>query len=150
MAQVVDSKQEKLGLTDLLSVVNEAADTGVDLRTFTLQTVAMCSRPDTFNMTFGNTLFIVIDCGDRMANFIVYNADTEQNLSENYERAFNAAYMLGFDEAFVQFDPKLQAFYEQLLNGLDFDDYGYRIEQLDNGNMQAQLSLGSPREGERE
>jgi hypothetical protein len=147
MAKSIDSKKEKLSLTDLLSIVNSAADTGVDLRTFTLQTVAMCSRPDTYNMTFGNTLFIIIDCGDRMANFIVYNADTAENLAENYQRAVNATYMLGFDEAFVQFDPRLLEFYKGLLENLDVEDSGYQIAQLDNGNMQAQMRLGPSREG---
>ena len=146
--QPVDSKQEKLNMTGILSIVNQASDSGIDLRKFALQTVALCSRPDTRNMTFGNTLFIVADAGDRLANFIVYNADTPENFIQNYTKAMDAAYMLGFDEMFTQFNEQFLPFYKVFLDGLDNDDYGYEIIDLGNGKYQAQARLGTPRDGE--
>lgn len=144
----VDSKTQELGLTDILSIVNRASDTGVDLRTFVLQTVLMTSMPTNKFLKLGNTVFIMIDGGDRMANIIVYNADTPENLLENYIRALNAAYMLGFDQIFVNFDEDFYPFYDELTDTYKAEDYGYELQRLDDDSYRLIMRLGPERQGE--
>ena len=148
--QPVDSKQQKLGLIDLLSVVNQANNDGMDLRNFTLKVVGLASRPDTEYMNFGNTVFMCIDGGNRSGNLVIYNADTEQNLRENFEKALNACQMLGFDEVFTDFNENLLPFYEDFLDGFDMEEYGYLIQQLSDGRFRATMRINEDREGERD
>jgi hypothetical protein len=147
--QPVDSKERKLGLTDLLSVVNQASDTGMDLRNFTLSVIGAASRPDVEFMNFGNTVFLCIDGGNRSGNLVIYNADTEQNLRENFEKGLVACQLLGFDEVFTDFNEDLLPFYEDFLDGFDMDDYGYLIQRLSDGRYRVIMRINEDREGER-
>ena len=147
--QPIDSQKQKLGLVDLLSVVNQANNDGMDLRNFTLKVVGLASRPDTEYMNFGNTIFMCIDGGNRSGNLIIYNVDTEQNLMENFEKALNACQMLGFDEVFTDFNEDLLPFYENFLDGFDMDEYGYLIQRLTDGRLRAVIRISEDREGER-
>jgi len=147
--QPIDSKQQKLSLVDILSVVNQTNNDGMDLRNFTLKVVGFASRPDTEYMNFGNTIFMCIDGGNRSGNLIIYNVDTEQNLRENFEKALNACQMLGFDEVFTDFNEDLLPFYENFLDGFDMDEYGYLIQRLTDGRLRAVIRISEDREGER-
>lgn len=147
--QPIDSKQQKLGLTDLLSIVNQASDTGMDLRNFTLSVIGAASRPDVEFMNFGNTIFLCIDGGSRAGNLVIYNADTEQNLRDSFDKALNALEMLGFDEVFTDFNEDLYPFYSDFLAGYDTEDYGYEIQRLSDGRLRAVVRISEDREGER-
>jgi|688.fasta_scaffold489404_3 hypothetical protein len=148
--QPVDSKKQKLGLTDLLSIVGEASDNGLDLRTFALKTVMLASRPDTEFMNLGNSVFIIVDGGNRVGNIIVYNADTNENFIENYSKALDAAYMLGFDEVFTDFQESFLPFYEGFFDVYGGDGFGSEIQLLEDNTYRALMRLGPDREGERD
>lgn len=147
--QPIDSTKQKLGLIDLLSIVNQASNSGMDLRNFTLQVIGLASRPDTEYMNFGNSVFLCIDGGNRSGNLVVYNVDTPENLGVNFAKALNALQMLGFDEVFTDFNENLYPFYDDFLDSYDSEDYGYLIQKLSDGRFRAIIRINSDREGER-
>jgi hypothetical protein len=147
--QPVDSSQNKLGLTDLLGIVNQSSDTGLDLRNFIFKTVMMASRPDVEFMNLGNTVFLIVDGGNRVGNLVAYNADTADNFTQNFEKALNAAYMLGFDEVFTDFNQDVLPFYNEFLDDYNAEGSGSEIQELDDGTYRAVIRLGPDREGER-
>jgi len=141
----IDSKEQELSMTDILSMVNQASDTGLDLRSFVFETVMLLSIPTNKYMKLGNTVFILIGSDQGVANIVVYNADTMENLMENYERVLDAAQMLGFQQVFVDFNENFLGFYDELTNRYMTD--GYEIARLDNGQFRMIVNLPSDRRG---
>ena len=141
----IDSKEQELSMTDILSMVNQASDTGLDLRSFVFETVMLLSIPTNKYMKLGNTVFILIGSDQGVANIVVYNADTMENLMENYERVLDAAQMLGFQQVFVDFNENFLGFYDELTNRYMTD--GYEIARLDNGQFRMIVNLPSDKRG---
>ena len=141
----IDSQEQELSMTDILSMVNQASDTGLDLRSFVFQTVMLLSIPTNKYMKLGNTVFILIGSDQGVANIVVYNVDTMENLMENYERVLDAAQMLGFQQVFVDFNENFLGFYDELTNRYMTD--GYEIARLDNGQFRMIVNLRSNKRG---
>ena len=105
----------------------------------------LLSIPTNKYMKLGNTVFILIGSDQGVANIVVYNADTMENLMENYERVLDAAQMLGFQQVFVDFNENFLGFYDELTNRYMTD--GYEIARLDNGQFRMIVNLPSDKRG---
>ena len=137
----VDSKEQELSLTDILSIVNQSSGMEVDLPSMVSQVVLLASSPTSKYMKLGNTAFIFIDGGDGVANVMVYNADTEQNLTENYVMALDAAKMLGFQQVYTVFDSVFLPFYDEFTDV--YDAAGYQLDELNDGSFRLIIALRS-------
>ena len=147
--QAVDSKQQKLGITDIIQVSGYQQGSPYDLRELTLRIVAELSMPTTDHMVFGNTLFIINKGEGRNGYMRALNADTAENFLESSKKFADAAYMLGFDSLYTEFEePAFAQVFRIISRNPPRQDMGYELTDFEDGTYGVTFALGPEREGE--
>lgn len=150
--QAVDSKQRKLSLTEIVQISGYNQDLGYDLRQLMMRIVTELSTPVTQHMIFGNTLFIINKGEGRNGYMRALNADTAENFLQSSKRFADAAYMLGYDNLYTEFDePSFLQIFEIISRNPPRPDMGFEAIEFDDGTYGVTFKLGPDRpEGEEE
>lgn len=146
---LVDSKQQKLEMQEIVKTSVEETKSKYDPKTAFLAIIKETTIPDTEVLQIGNTLFIVHPSEDkRQGIFRALNADTAENYLQNSVEFTERAYsQLGFDVLTTQFeDPAILNIFKFI--GKDKPaNMGYRVQQNKDGSMyQVTVTLGKRRD----
>lgn len=145
--QAVDSKQRKLSLTDIIQVSSYQQDADYDLRDLVLRIVTELSLPTTQHMIFGNTLFIINQGEGRNGYMRALNADTGENFLQSSKRFADAAYMLGYDNLYTEFEqPSFIQVFRVISRNPPRPEMGYELFDLQDGSYAVNFKLGPERE----
>lgn len=146
MMQAVDSKQRKLTLTEIVQISGYQQGAEYDLRQLMLRIVAELSLPETQHMIFGNTLFIINKGEGRNGYMRALNADTGQNFLESSKRFADAAYMLGYDNLYTEFEePSFIQIFQIISRNPPRKDMGFELYEMKDGSYGVNFSLGPER-----
>lgn len=146
--QGVDSKQRKLDLTDIIQISGYNQGNDYDLRELMIRIVSELSMPDTQHMIFGNTLFIINKADGRTGYMRALNADTGQNFLESCKRFADAAYMLGYDNLYTEFEePSFIQVFQIISRKPPREDMGFELMDYEDGTYGVNFKLG-PERGE--
>lgn len=147
--QAVDSKQQKLSITDIIQVSGYQQGSPYDLRDLTMRIVAELSIPTTDHMVFGNTLFIINKGEGRNGYMRALNADTAENFMESNKKFADAAYMLGYDNLYTEFqEPSFIQIFQIISKNPPRQEMGYELLDLEDGTYGVNFKLGPEREGD--
>ena len=149
--QPVDSKQRKLNLTEIVQISGYNQGAEYDLRDLMMRIVAELSMPDTQHMIFGNTLFIINKGEGRNGYMRALNADAAQNFLESSKKFADAAYMLGYDNLYTEFEePSFIQVFQIISKNPPRQEMGYELLDLEDGSYGVNFKLGPEREDETE
>jgi hypothetical protein len=146
---LVDSKQQKLQMQDIVKTSVEETESKYDPKTAFLAIIKETTLPDTDVLQIGNTLFIVHGTEEpRHGFFRALNADTAQNYLDNSLEFTKKAYdELGYDVLTTQFeDPTLLNIFKYI--GKDQPaNMGYMVQKSEDGKThQVTVTLGKRRD----
>lgn len=149
--QAVDSKQRKLSLTEICQIANAVQGDDSDLRDLMYRIVAELSLPTTRHMVFGNTLFIINQGEGRDGYMRALNADTAQNFLESSKKFADAAYMLGYDNLYTEFqEPSFIQVFQVISRNPPRDEMGYELIDFEDGTYGVTFKLGPERKSDEE
>lgn len=149
--QPVDSKQNKLGITEIIQISGYNQGSEYNLRDLMLRIVAELSMPTTQHMIFGNTLFIINKGEGRNGYMRALNADTAQNFLESTKKFVDAAYMLGYDNLYTEFEePSFIQVFQIISRNPPREEMGYELIDFEDGTFGVNFKLGPDREDEEE
>jgi hypothetical protein len=147
MMNPVDSKQQQLTLTDIVQISGYNQGSEYALPDLMTRIVMELSLPNTKHMIFGNTLFIINQGEGRDGYMRALNADTAQNFLENSVRFANAAYMLGIDNLYTEFqEPSFIQVFRYISRNPMREDMGYELIDYEDGTYGVNFKLGPERE----
>lgn len=143
----VDSQQRKLSITEIVQISGYNQDSESDIQSLMTQIVFELSLPTTKHMVFGNTLFIINQGEGRDGYMRALNADTAPNFLESCVRFANAAYMLGFDNLYTEFDqPSFIQVFRFISRNPMREEMGYELSAFEDGTYGVNFKLGPERE----
>jgi hypothetical protein len=146
---LVDSKKTKLGVEAI--IVASAAETNskYPVATVYAAVVKEMSMKGTFVIQEGNTLFIIHHVSSRVGFFRALNADVAMNYFLNANEFMKAAYKLGYDELYTQFnDPSIFKLLEVMMRYPPNKEMDYVAEER-NGRSIVHIYIGPAREREK-
>lgn len=142
----VDSKQRQLSLTEIVQIAGANQGEPYDLRQLMARIILELSLPNTKHMIFGNTLFIINQVDQRDGFMRALNADTAQNFLENSVQFANAAYMLGIDNLYTEFQqPSFLQVFRFIARNPMREEMGYEVVGLPSGSFGVTFKLGPER-----
>ena len=142
----VDSKQRQLSLTEIVQIAGANQGEPYDLRQLMARIILELSLPNTKHMIFGNTLFIINQVDQRDGFMRALNADTAQNFLENSVQFANAAYMLGIDNLYTEFQqPSFLQVFRFIARNPMREEMGYEFVGLPSGAFGVTFKLGPER-----
>jgi hypothetical protein len=145
---LVDSKQQKLQMQEIVKISVEETKSQYDPKTAFLSIIKETTLPDTKVLQIGNTLFIVHGTEEpRHGIFRALNADTAENYLQNSVEFTKRAYdELEFDVLTTQFeDPTILNIFKYI--GKDKPaNMGFQARKLSDGKtFQVTVTLGKGR-----
>ena len=145
---LVDSKQQKLQMQDIVKTSVEETKSKYDPKTAFLALIKEITLPNTHVLQIGNTLFRVHGTEEKRHGFFrALNADTAQNYLDNSLEFTKKAYNeLGYDVLTTQFeDPTLLNIFKYI--GKDQPaNMGYMVQKSEDGaTHQVTVTLGKKR-----
>jgi hypothetical protein len=147
---VVDSKERKLNLEELVTIAAEETKSGYPPEIVRSLLVREIAEPGTKTMRYGNTLY-VIHPGKTKKNkgtFRALNADTADNYLQSGNQFVIDAYEQGFDTLVTDFkDQSILNIFRSVSKNPPREDMGYEAAQTEDGEFQVTLQLGTPRQG---
>ena len=149
MAQVVDSKQKELDTNAIITIAIQETGVQLDVGTAYASIINEIKSKGTTAIREGNTIFIIHHVKDRIGTFRPLNADTARNYIENVKVFLTAAYTLGFDTMYTQFqDPTLLSLFKIIFNQLkpQLPKIAYEIRRTVDDGYAATIKLGEHRE----
>lgn len=108
MAEMVDSKKQRLNSFDIVHIAMENTKTPYPPQVALSGIMAELSQPTTVVNIFGNTLFSLFNSKNSTGYFKALNADTASNYVENSRKFMALAKQKGYTVLITQFtDPSL-------------------------------------------
>lgn len=146
---LVDSKKTKLGVEAIIVASAAETDSPQPVATVYAAVVSEINVKGTMLLQEGNTLFIIHHEGSRTGTFRALNADTARNYLENSIEFVKAAYKLGYDELYTEFDdPSILNIFKAIKRNPPNEDMEFVADQ-ENGKYMVTLYLGPTREREK-
>jgi hypothetical protein len=144
---LVDSKQQKLQLQDIVKTAVQETKSQYDPKTAFLALIKETTVPHTKLLQIGNTLFIIHPTTQKHHGiFRALNADTAQNYLDNSKEFTKKAYELGFDVLTTEFDdPTLLNIFKYIEKDKPAN-MGYSAQKSNNGkSYRVTVTLGKIR-----
>ncbi len=147
MAQVVDSKQKELDTNAIITIAIQETKSQYDIGIAYASIIKEIESKGTTAIREGNTIFILHHAKGRIGTFRPLNADTARNYINNVSTFLTAAYGLGFDTLYTQFqDPTLLSLFKIIFKSKPPETkMGYAIKRTQNDGYSATIKLGEPR-----
>jgi len=147
MAQVVDSKQKELDTNAIITIAIQETGVQLDVGTAYASIINEIKSKGTTAIREGNTIFIIHHAKDRIGTFRPLNADTARNYINNVSTFLTAAYNIGFDTLYTQFqDPTLLSLFKIIFKSKPPETkMGYSIKRTEGDGYSATIKLGEPR-----
>lgn len=146
---LVDSKKQKLGVEAIIVASADETDSSYPIATVYAAIVKELNIKGTIPLQEGNTLFIIHHVSSRVGYFRALNADIARNYLANSLEFAKAAYKLGYDELYTEFeDPSILNIYKAIKRHPPNEDMEFIAEEK-NGKYGVTLYLGPTREREK-
>ena len=148
MAQVVDSKQKELDTNAIITIAIQETKSPHDVGISYASIINEINSKGTTALREGNTIFIIHHAKGRIGTFRPLNADTARNYINNVSTFLTAAYGLGFDTLYTQFqDPTLLSLFKIIFKSKPPEtQMGYSLRRTEGDGYSATIKLGEPRE----
>lgn len=146
MSSFVDSKHKKLSPEEIIKIA--AKETGGRYTADQIKASVASEIHDakSWVMREGNTLFVVYTIPDQptIAVFRALNGDTIPNYLKNSVTFTKAIGLAGYKYLVTRFsDKSLLNIFEYVRRHAPFDDMGYAVQQLKNGDYKVTINLGN-------
>jgi len=146
---LVDSKKTKLGVEAIIVASAAETDSPHPIATVYAAIVKELNMKGTIPIQEGNTLFIIHHVSSRVGFFRALNADIARNYLASSMEFAKAAYKLGYDELYTEFeDPSILNIYKAIKRNPPNEDMEFIAEEKD-GKYGVTLYLGPTREREK-
>ena len=147
MAQVVDSKQKELDTNAIITIAIQETKSQYDIGIAYASIIKEIESKGTTAIREGNTIFILHHAKGRIGTFRPLNADTARNYINNVSTFLTAAYNIGFDTLYTQFqDPTLLSLFKIIFKSKPPETkMGYSIRRTEGDGYSATIKLGEPR-----
>lgn len=135
-----------LDSSEIIKIATQIQSPGMSYEDAHRLIAAEIQQPATKFFRQGNTLFIIHPTENpRIGFFRALNADDARSYMDNCEEFTKAAYALGFDILFTQFqDPSLINIFRYVGRNRPAD-MGYKVEQTEDGMYQVTVQIGPKR-----
>ena len=146
---LVDSNKKQLGVEAIIVASAAETDSPYPIATVYAAIVKELNIKGTIPLQIGNTLFIIHHVSSRVGFFRALNADTARNYLASSMDFAKAAYKLGYDELYTEFeDPSILNIYKAIKRNPPNEDMEFIAEEKD-GKYGVTLYLGPTREREK-
>ena len=149
MARYVDSKQQMLSSTELLTIASENQEPDIPPRAVLAGIKAEIKQPGTLPLRYGNTIFVVHKGKERAGFFRALNADSPRNYLDNSFRFTKEIYDIGFDFLVTQYrDPSISSIFKAISRNPPREGMGFQTQKLPDGTYQSIFKAGPTRSGD--
>jgi hypothetical protein len=146
---LVDSKKTKLGVEAIIVASAAETDSSHPIATAYAAIVKELNIKGTIPLQEGNTLFIIHHVSSRIGFFRALNADIAKNYLANSLEFVKAAYKLGYDELYTEFEsPSILNIFKAIKRNPPNEDMEFVAQEKD-GKYIVTLYLGPTREREK-
>lgn len=143
---LADSKQQEISPESIITIDAKNNRSPHPPATVYAAVVAEMNMPKTGVLRHGNTLMILHYVDDGVGIFKPINADTPDNYIENLVYCFKAAYNMGYDTIYSEFDEESDiAILRKVATAMNDPEYGHMVKKLGDGNFSVTIKLGAER-----
>jgi hypothetical protein len=146
MPAFVDSKHKKISPEEIIAIAAEKTGGKYSVDQIKASVALEIHEAKSWVMQENNTLFIITAIPDQptIAVFRALNGDTIPNYLKNSVLFTKAMGMAGFKYLVTRFsDKSLLNIFEYVRRHAPFENMGYAVQQLQNGDYKVTISLGN-------
>lgn len=143
MANMIDSRQEKLDMAAVVNIALENIKSPYPIKEAFTAILGEMTLPGTFVEQIGNTVFIM-HMRDTLGVFKALNADSAQNFYQNSIAFLGAAKKQGMKTLATEFkDENIYRMIQMIAANPPYQGMGMKAEKLTSGELRVTINLGA-------